>query len=120
MSNSPLYCFYLQSSGELLKIYPNGFVTPAALAGGRLHTIPGPIFPSEIYPFEFTFTEPAGVELVKCFAATRDLTRDLPEPLRRLGVAPLPAGMTNRLRDAFARARGAEVSEASLVITVER
>ncbi len=115
-----LYCFYLQSSGELLKIYPNGFATPAALAGGRLHTIPGSNFPSGIYPFELTLTEPAGVELIKCFASTRDVIKDLPEPLRRPEVAPLPAGMASRLRDAFARARGAEVSEASLVITVER
>ncbi len=110
-----VYCFYLQSNGQLLKIYPNGFGTPAALAAGRLHTIPG-----RIYPFAFTFTEPAGVELVKCFASGRDVLDDLPEPLRRPEVAPLPAGMARRLRDAFAHTRGAGVSEANLVITVER
>ncbi len=110
-----LYCFYLQSNGELLKIYPNGFAEPAALAGGRLHTIPG-----RIYPFEFTLTEPAGVELVKCFASARNMTGDLPEALRRPEVAPLPAGMARRLRDVFARAGKGEVSEASLVISVDR
>ena len=110
-----LYCFYLQSSGELLKIYPNGFAKPAVLAAGRLHTIPG-----RIYPFEFTLTEPAGVDLVKCFASPRDVIKDLPAPLRRPEVTPLPAGTAQRLRDAFANAQGAEISEASLVITVGR
>ena len=110
-----LYCFYLQSNGELLKIYPNGYAAPAALAAGRLHTIPG-----RIYPFEFTLTEPAGVELVKCFASERDLTPDLPEALRRPEIAALPAGTAQRLRDAFAHAPGADASEASLVISVDR
>ncbi len=110
-----LYCFYLQSSGELLKIYPNGFAKPAALAAGRLHTIPGRIF-----PFEFTLTEPAGVDLVKCFASPRDVINDLPAPLRSPEVTPLPTGTAQRLRDVFARVGGAQISEASLVITVDR
>ena len=113
--NAWLYCFYLQSTGELFKIYPNNYKKPAALAGGRLHTIPGRLF-----PFDFTITEPVGVDLVKCFASKRDVLKDLPKPLRRLEVEPLPAGMIQRLRDAFARTRASRVSEASLVITVNR
>ena len=110
-----LYCFYLQSTGELFKIYPNNYKKPAALAGGRLHTIPGKIF-----PFDFTITEPVGTDLVKCFASKRDVLKELPRPLQRLEVEPLPPGMTQRLREAFARTRNARVTEASLVITVNR
>jgi hypothetical protein len=110
-----LYCFYLQSNGDLIKIYPNEYMKPAPLAGGRLHTIPG-----WLYPFLFTVSEPVGVEVVKCFASESDVLDDLPEAMRRPEVGPLPAGMTQRLRDAFARLRTARVSEASLVITVIR
>ncbi len=110
-----LYCFYLQSTGELFKIYPNNHGKPAVLAGKRLHTIPGKMF-----PFDFTITEPIGVDLVKCFASTRDVLKELPEPLQRLAVEPLPVGMSQRLREAFARPRDAGVSEASLVVNVIR
>ena len=110
-----LYCFYLDSQGKLFKFYPNEHGKPAALTARRLHTIPG-----RIYPFEFTITKPIGVDLVKCFASKRDILKELPKPLRRLRVEPLPDGMAQQLRRAFARLRNAGVSEASMVVTVKR
>jgi hypothetical protein len=109
-----LYCFYLQSDKKLLKIYPNDHHKPAALAARRLHTIPGRMF-----PFDFKVTKPIGAELVKCFATRRNVIAELPRALRNRKVAPLPNGTARRLREVFGRLRGAEVTEASLVITVD-
>jgi hypothetical protein len=83
--------------------------------GHQLNTIP-----DQNYPFDFDITEPPGTELVKCFAADRDVARDLPAELMSFEPRPLPEGMDTRLPGTFRAVRGAEMTEASLVITVER
>ena len=113
--NAWLYCFYRQSDRKWFKIFPNAYYADPVIRGNRLHTIP-----DENYPFEFAITEPAGMELVKCFAVDRDVAGDLPPALRSLDPRPLPAGMDTRLPDIFRALRDAGVSEASLIITVER
>ena len=110
-----LYCFYRQSDGGWLRIFPNTYFGKARIEGGRLHTIPG-----EDFPFDLVFAEPAGVDLVKCFAAGEDLAGRLPEALRETSSAPLPPGMDSRLPTAFRNLDGVALTEMSLVITVER
>ncbi len=110
-----LYCFYHQADGSLLKILPNLHHTDPFLPGGRVHAVPG-----EIFPFDLNVTEPPGVEHVTCYAMTRDVTADLPAALQREEVSPLPPGTVSRLREIFRGIPGACVSEASLKITVNR
>ena len=85
------------------------------IPGHRMHTIP-----DQNYPFDFNITEPAGTDLVKCFAVDRDVARDLPPALRGIESRPLPAGMDIQLPRTFRALRDAQMTEASLVITVER
>ena len=113
--NAWLYCFYRQSDRKWFKIFPNAYYADPVIRGDRMHTIP-----DENYPFDFNITEPAGMELVKCFAVNRDVAGDLPPELRGLDVRPLPAGMDVRLPGVFRALRDAAVTEASLIITVER
>ena len=116
-----LYCFYLDSEGKLFKFYPNEYGKPAALAGNRLHTIPRDIRPTRGKPgFSLEISEPIGVDLIKCFASKRDILKELPRPLRSLKVEALPNGTAQQLRRAFARIRDAGVSEASLVLNINR
>ena len=113
--NAWLYCFYRQSDRQWFKIFPNEYYPDPVVRGHRMHTIP-----DENYPFDFDVTEPAGMELVKCFAVDRDVAHDLPPALRSLEGGPLPAGMDTQLPGTFRALRGAQVTESSLVITVER
>jgi hypothetical protein len=105
-------CFYRQADRRWVKIFPNAYQRSARLAAGRALTVPG-----AGHPFDLTVTGPAGTELVKCFAAMRDLGADLPPELgaddRLLG-----AGWDQSLLNAFRRVTGAGLSEASLVINV--
>ena len=110
-----LYCFYRQSDRQWFKIFPNAYYADPVVRGNRMHTIP-----DENYPFEFNITEPAGTDLVKCFAVNRGVAADLPPELRSLDPRPLPAGTDVRLPGAFRALRDAGVTEASLIITVER
>ena len=107
-----LYCFYRQVDAKTFKIFPNRFHAEARLAGGRVHTVPG-----DAMPFDFNLTPPAGVELVKCFATSRDVTAELPRALQGLEHVALPRGMEWSLPTIFRRVRAA-LSEASLVITL--
>ena len=107
-----VYCFYRQVDGMTFKIFPNRLHANGRLAGGRVHTVPG-----ETMPFDFHLTPPAGVELVKCFATSRDVTAELPRALQGLEHRALPLGMEWRLPTIFRRFRTA-LSEASLVITL--
>lgn len=111
-----LYCFYSQADGQTFKIFPNFHHRTARLAAGP-HSIPG-----DMLPFEFTFRPPEGVELLKCFALGRDPQGDLPAELRLLDerLSPVPRALAQRLPQIFRTLRDAPMSEASLVITVER
>ena len=115
-----VYCFYRQENGETTQIFPNPhfwlkFREPK-LPGGKLHTIPGP----DIFPFEFVLREPAGLELVKCFAVSRDVTRELPNEFRGTTLSSLPQGSDMRLSSVFRRLPDVTLSEASVAVTVAR
>jgi hypothetical protein len=109
-----LRCFYRQADRRWVKIFPNAYQRSARLAAGRALTVPG-----SGHPFDLTVAGPVGTELVKCFAATRDLDADLPPELRADGRI-LEAGWDQSLLAAFQRLTDAGLSEASLVINVVR
>ena len=109
-----LYCFYLQANRRLLKIFPNPEHADALLAPG-LHEIPGALF-----PFYFVVAEPPGIELIKCFAVSRDVTALLPPLLRENSLRPLPIGSEWELARIFRSLKAVGLSEVSLVVTVDR
>ncbi len=109
-----LYCYYRQSDGRIVKIFPNSFHADPRIAGNTLHTIPG-----DIAPFELKITEPRGIEVIKCFATGRDVSGELPPPFGRNEPGPLPASAEAELPNVFRRLQSEGISEASLVITVE-
>ena len=110
-----LYCFYFQADRRMVRIFPNAHHKDPFLVGGRLHTLPG-----ARYPFDLNVTEPAGTELVKCFAARRDVSAELPTSLAGIDGAPLSESLVRRLPESFRRLPGTGLTEASLVITVAR
>ena len=99
-----LYCFYRQSDAKWVKIFPNRYHRDPSLPGKRMHTMPG-----ENLPFDLRFTEPAGIELVKCFATTRDVSGELPDQIAALDLEPLPASLDWRLPRIFRTIRKAGV-----------
>ncbi|MBM3571419.1 MAG: DUF4384 domain-containing protein [Alphaproteobacteria bacterium] len=110
-----LYCFYLQADGQMVRVFPNAHHRHARLDGGRVHTIPG-----DIFPFDLKITEPPGAELLKCFATNRDAMAELPAELRAVEQKIVAPALAQRLPLLFQGLRGAETSEASLVMTVTR
>lgn len=107
-----LYCYYRQVDGTVIKFFPNPHHEDAWLKGGRVHRIPG-----AIYPFDLAFAEPPGNELLTCFAADRDVRPDLPAALRDPDLGILPPGVDSRLPELF---KDLAKAHASLPITVTK
>jgi hypothetical protein len=109
-----VYCFYRQANREWFRLFPNSFYPDPLIARNRRHRIP-----DDNYTFDFVVKGPIGTELLKCFAANEDVTRKLPEWLRKDAFEPLRPGLDHRLTTIFQNLRGVSLSEASLVVTIE-
>ena len=62
--------------------------------------------------------EPTGVELIKCFAVSRDVTWELPEALRGERWEPIMPSLVNKTSEVFRNLPETAISEASLKLTV--
>jgi TolB-like protein len=113
-----LYCFYRQANGETIQILPNAYMSQSrdlpTLRADRETVIPD----ARIFPFAFEVTEPLGAEIVKCFATNRDITRQLPESFRGESLDPISPSLVQQMSRLVRRSSDAEVTEASVVITV--
>ncbi len=109
-----LHCFYEQVDGQVLKIFPNPYVQSSRIKGLAQRRIPDPAM-----PFEFTVSEPPGVESVKCFAMDRDPGSKLPLDVARNDLAPLEAASTKRLSAIYRAIPDMKITEATMVVTVK-
>ncbi len=113
-----IYCYHVNADRTVIPLIPNPYFwesfSEPRFEGGELHTVPGP----DTFPFDLSVMPPAGSELTKCFATSRDVTEDLPEPMRGYALEPLPEHMARRMSGIFHRLPEVAVTEQSLVITV--
>jgi hypothetical protein len=113
-----LYCFYRQANGETIQILPNAYMSQSRDVPTVRADIVTVIPDARIFPFQFEVTEPLGAEIVKCFATNRDITRQLPESFRGESLDPIPTSLVQQMSRLVRAASDAEVTEASVVITV--
>ncbi len=111
-----LYCFYLNAEGELYRIFPNKHQQDAALRGPKIYTVPS----DRLFPFILRVREPLGMEVLKCFATKRNISDVLPAEVMLKKFAPLPGSVKSNVGTYVRRHAGNGVSEASLVVTVEK
>ena len=113
-----VYCFYAQADGKVLQNFPNPAFWKRAseprLDPGKEHRVPG----DSTYPFDLVLAEPTGLEMIKCFAVSRDVTDELPVALQGRVWAPIDPAVAARMPDIFRDLPNAAISEASMVVTV--
>ena len=124
-----LFCFYYMNNKETLQIYPNHatwqYFGGPKIPAGREISIPRHYKMDEA-KVTFVVSEPAGYELVKCFATTRDVTADLPAQLLGkdaidMGAHKAPPVLTNEIDKILSnefRRHSPNVAEASIAVTV--
>ena len=114
-----LYCFHLDAAGVLTQFIPNPHLAERhgasiRIAGG----LPVGLTEQALREIVLRIAPPAGQELVKCFAAGRDITVELPPPLRGSVSGPVPPELAGRLSRIFRDVAGGLLNEASVVVTV--
>lgn len=118
-----LYCFYTDASGNTTQILPNptqiSRTAPNFYKAGQVYVFPDKERLPESDPFQLTINaNTVGIEKFRCFATSRNVMTDLPEPLRGLSFAPLSQTYAARLREIFEQVQGASMSTASMTVTV--
>lgn len=112
-----LYCFHQASGhagGGITKIFPNPYHASARVRGqASVH------IPDAAMNFVLKVYGPAGVEQVRCFALDRDAEAGLPAGLLGRGLEPLAVNSLDDLGQMFRGLPAANVSEASLMMTIE-
>jgi Domain of unknown function (DUF4384) len=116
-----VYCFYVDSKGSILTVLPNpvgaGAGRPNRFAANVLHYLPQRDPDGKYHPFQFT-DDTTGEELFTCFATTRNIGVDLPPALFPATLATVPFLTLEQLRKLFAGLKDAQLSEASVTVTV--
>lgn len=108
-----LTCYYQQADGTTLQIMPNPFAPGNYFYAGEPFKVP-----DARMPFQFDLVPPTGTELVKCFATSRYVLEELPEPFRNPGLESLGTDRIADLVSLYRDLRNTFLSEASLTINV--
>ena len=109
-----VYCYYFQADRKVIQILPNPYFKQPLFRGKIAYALSDP----KIVPFSLKIEPPVGRELLKCFAASRDITKELPKPLQGRTLKPLPKKSVDRLVASFRAIPRTRISEASLVLTI--
>lgn len=112
-----LYCFHKASEragGAITKIFPNSFHRDARVQGLASVHIPG-----RDMNFALRVEGPEGVEYVRCFVLDRDAAGSLPAEFARGDLTPVGMYALDDLSRVFRRLPAAQMSEATMVMTIE-
>jgi hypothetical protein len=109
-----VYCYYFQADRKVIQILPNPYFKQPLFRGKIAYALSDP----KIVPFSLKIEPPVGRELLKCLAASRDITKELPKPLQGRTLKPLPKKTVDRLVASFRAIPRTRISEASLVLTI--
>ena len=109
-----VYCYYFQADRKVIQILPNPYFKQPIFRGKIAYALSDP----KIVPFSLKIEPPVGRELLKCLAASRDITKELPKPLQGRTLKPLPKKTVDRLVASFRAIPRTRISEASLVLTI--
>jgi len=115
-----VYCFDYSSDGKVYQLFPNPLFwnkhKEPRLGGGVPIMIPDE--KEELFPYKLVVAGPPGNELIKCFAASRDVTSELPKELRGLSNDALPQNIVGGLPSRFQQLPDVAISEASFIMTI--
>jgi hypothetical protein len=119
-SDAWVYCFNFSTDNKLYQLFPNPHYwkkhKEPRFAGGVPITMPDENY--ELYPYDFKVVEPPGNELVKCFAASRNVTSELPQYLQGRTNEALPKNIARNLSSIFQQLPDVAISEASFIMTI--
>jgi len=110
--NAYVYCYYQESAGGVMRIFPNRFQPDAHIAAGEIVAIPSLTAGFQIVP------EQPGHEEILCVASDRELANHLPHELQVPDLVPMTVESLDELAKLFADVDRTGVAQARLPISV--
>lgn len=77
-----LYCFYSDSFGSVVQLFPNNYMNDAIVEKGETLPVPSPVMPVEL------IANSAGNDTLTCYSTRQDVTGQLAERLGTPQLAP--------------------------------
>ena len=110
-----IHCYYVDSKGSVIKIFPNQRHPSAQFRSGDKLIWPT----AENMGFRFTLNNNSlGQEELRCFATNQDITQRLPRPLQQLSFDPLPPRLAKKLPSFYNGQKDVKIDESNIVISV--
>ena len=117
-----LYCFYLQSDGVGIQLYPNKFNRPGQsgfLVGGRTLDIPNRLDPDFPDKFDLQITDDSlGIEVISCYAVADNLNNSLPDFMLGQSFSPITSENMSKVHDILNNTSAYPVEKQSLTLSV--
>jgi hypothetical protein len=96
-----VYCYYMDSSRQVARIFPNRFQPDAFVpAGQRVHIPPGP---ESERPFNIRLEMAGGTEVITCLASSTEVDRNLIDGTDIQDLTPIPGLGLQDLVDSVGR-----------------
>jgi hypothetical protein len=111
-----VYCFYRDSGGTVVRIFPNRFQPDPFLHAGAQIEIP----PAGQKSFAIRFDQPGGTETIACLGSDREIGLRLPDRLKAQDLERLPVSGLDEIAAQFREIPGARVDDARLAVEVIR
>jgi hypothetical protein len=111
--DSALYCFYTAGDGSTITLFPSQFSNGAWVEGHETLFLPG-----DRLPVTLSIAPPAGVEIIRCYGTTRDVTRDLPSDLVSGDFRTIDPGLADQIEPTFRGVSDSRLATGEIVVRV--
>lgn len=112
-TNGFLYCFYVDGDANIVRFFPNRFITDNFVSEAGRVLVPGAM------PFEITANEQGRTESVSCYLTTRDVFADLPGTVRKQDFAVIDARRAEEVSAVFNNITRGRYGEGTFTINVQ-
>lgn len=120
--DSWVYCFYIQSDGVGIQLFPNKYTNPKTLGfvrAGQIIQIPNNTDPDFPDKFELQISDDSlGVEAVSCYALADDATAVISKQIKGANFNPVPFETMSELFEIFESASEFPVEKSSATLSV--
>lgn len=120
--DSWVYCFYIQSDGVGIQLFPNKYTNPKSLGfvrAGQIIQIPNRTDPDFPDKFELQISDDSlGVEAVSCYALADDATAVVSKQIKGANFKPVPSETMSGLFEFFESASEFPVEKSSVTLSV--
>lgn len=113
-SDGYLYCFHKDFANNLMRIFPNRFISNSAVSQGQELNLPGAM------PFLISTNIDGKTENIRCFLTSKDILADLPDSIKVLDFVKLKVSSMSEIEQRILQANGNDIFTGNFDIIVKQ